>query len=184
MIIFHCCETLFQQWLRPWRLPVPVKNATDRPGLPHYVFFIHSHERRRVNRPSYWRRLVKWVPCHHGMARPQVAVGGNCLQIRRVAANISNKQSRTADRGWSSSLGIGLGLTTPHHKLLICYETGTTASDKDGFFDTTQAPKNVHDIWQLAGGGGEEWIQLAQDRDRWRAVVNGVMNLRVLAPRS
>jgi hypothetical protein len=33
-------------------------------------------------------------------------------------------------------------------------------------------------------GGGVEWIQLAQDRDRWRAVVSTVMNLRVLAPRS
>jgi hypothetical protein len=29
-----------------------------------------------------------------------------------------------------------------------------------------------------------EWIQLAQDRGRWRALVNTVMNLRVLTPRS
>jgi hypothetical protein len=29
---------------------------------------------------------------------------------------------------------------------------------------------------------GVEWIQLAQDRGPWRALVNTVMNLRVLAP--
>jgi hypothetical protein len=29
-----------------------------------------------------------------------------------------------------------------------------------------------------------EWLQLVQDRGRWRALVNTVMNLRVLAPRS
>jgi hypothetical protein len=32
------------------------------------------------------------------------------------------------------------------------------------------------------GWGSVEWIQLVQDRDRWRAVVNTVMNLRILAP--
>jgi hypothetical protein len=34
------------------------------------------------------------------------------------------------------------------------------------------------------GLGSVDWIGLAQDTDRWRAVVSAVMNLRVLAPRS
>jgi hypothetical protein len=34
------------------------------------------------------------------------------------------------------------------------------------------------------GWGSVDWIQLAQDRDRWRALVNTVMKLRALAPRS
>jgi hypothetical protein len=34
------------------------------------------------------------------------------------------------------------------------------------------------------GGGGVEWIQLAQNRDQWGAVVSAVINLQVLAPQS
>jgi hypothetical protein len=33
------------------------------------------------------------------------------------------------------------------------------------------------------GWGSVGWIQLARDRDRWRSLVNTVMNFRVLAPR-
>jgi hypothetical protein len=29
------------------------------------------------------------------------------------------------------------------------------------------------------GGGGMDWINLAQKRDRWHDLVNAVMNLRV-----
>jgi hypothetical protein len=53
--------------------------------------------------------IDRWVPSHHGMAQPEVVDGGDDLQIWRVAANILNKQSRTADKGWYSSLGVGRG---------------------------------------------------------------------------
>ncbi|KAJ4442627.1 hypothetical protein ANN_04216 [Periplaneta americana] len=43
----------------------------------------------------------------HCMACAQVADRGDGIQIWRVAANILNKQSWTADEGWSSNLGVG-----------------------------------------------------------------------------
>jgi len=59
------------------------------------------------NIPSLYH--VHMIPCHYGMAHSRFAYGGNGLQIWREAANILNKQSRTAYKGLLPSLVVGRG---------------------------------------------------------------------------
>jgi hypothetical protein len=115
-------------------------------------------------RKRYWYHSFACIPilsgclCHHNIRC--VADGEDGLQIWRVPAKTLNKQSRTADRRWSSSLGVGRGNKPAVKKKSACYEIFNSASDLDGFFGTVQY------------------------EDRWRPLVNTVMNIRVLAPLS
>jgi hypothetical protein len=59
--------------------------------------------------------------------------------------------------GWAG------GLTTPHRKKINTLR------------NVTKIEMDVREI----GFGDVDWIHWAQDRDRWRALVNTVMYLRV-----
>ena len=50
------------------------------------------------------------------------------------------------------------------------------------FYSPSEVEKNSPRIktdLQDVGAGCGDWMELAQDRDRWRALVSTVMNLRV-----
>jgi hypothetical protein len=64
--------------------------------------------------PSRFNNLNNIRSMISGSLSPRHGASSGCgwrkgLRIWRVAANTLNKQSRTADRGWSSSLGVGRG---------------------------------------------------------------------------
>jgi len=90
------------------------------------------------------------------------------------------KQSRAADNGWSSSLGVGRGANPAY------FVTKYSQTKPWTWTDTLVRPrKRKRDMiilrwifrkWDLEG---VYWIELAQDRDRWWALVSAVMNLQV-----
>jgi hypothetical protein len=106
-------------------LLVPILSQIDPIHIiPSFSFKIHFNIVHPPTSWSYQWSLSFWIPhqCiprlpvratyparHYGMARPQVADGEDTFQVWRVAENILNKQWRTADKGWSSSLGVWRG---------------------------------------------------------------------------
>ena len=100
---FSCC------WGKTGKVPhLPDISSFTRASLTSFV--VRAVQHKLVHQGFQSARdevlCVKWVP---------VTTAWRVLRLRmeerppiwRVAANKLNKQSRTADEGWSSSLGVG-----------------------------------------------------------------------------
>ena len=72
--------------------------------------------------------------------------------------------------GHAASMGKGRGV----HRVLVGKPEGKRplGRPRRGWEDNIKM-----DLREVGGGG--DWMELAQDRDRWRALLNTVMNLRV-----
>jgi hypothetical protein len=69
--------------------------------------------------------------------------------------------------GHVARMGLGIGV----YRLLV--------GKPEGKRPRRRWEDNIKLDIQEVGCGGMDWIERAQDRDRWRALVNAVMNLRV-----
>ena len=87
-----------------------------------------------------------WVPVTTAWRAPRLRKEERPL-IWRVAANILNKQSKTADKGWSSSFGVGWGANNSSPLKRILLRNIHKVSDWDWYFGTTNATKEGHEIW-------------------------------------
>jgi len=86
--------------------------------------------------------------------------------IWKVAATVLNKQFRTAVKGWSS-MYLGSGFIFWHN-----------LSNGKGNWPRRRWVDNIKMDLQEVGWGNIDWIYLAKDRDRWRALIKAVMDLR------
>ena len=81
------------------------------------------------------------------------------------------KSRRMRWAGHVARMGEGRGV----HRVLVGKPEGKRPLGRP----RCRGEDNIKIVLQEVGGGCGDWMELAQDRDRWRALVSTMMNLRV-----
>jgi hypothetical protein len=120
---------------------------------------------RRIFGPKRDEVMGDWRKLHNGELH-------NLYSSPDIIRQIKSRRMRWA--GHVACMGEGRNV----YRVLV-----GKPEEKDHFEDQ-KVDGRMDSKWTLGRLlGGVDWIYVAQDRDRWLAFVNAVMNLRVLAPR-
>jgi hypothetical protein len=119
----------------------------------HYLILVHTNKLTTYNHPHISPNAV-WYDLGGAVYLFVVFVaqftdGGDSLQIWRVAADILNKQSRAADKGWSANLGLGVGIQLA---VKISLLRKTTRSLGPGRIPGINDPRKRKWTWDLVPG--------------------------------
>jgi hypothetical protein len=99
---------------------------------------------------------------------------GECLHMWRVFVNIFNKQSRTADKGWSCRLGLREGLKNPHHNgnhVTKCYTAcmDSLEGPKERKMDMTFGTWNIR-FMSVSGSSSEMLSHPIRIKKIWEVI--------------
>ena len=89
--------------------------------------------------------------------------------LRNIVRVVKSRRVRWA--GHVARMGQGRGV----HRVLVGRPEGKRPLGRP----RCRWENNIKMDLQEVGGGCGDWMELAQDRDKWRALVSTVMNLRV-----
>jgi len=117
---------------------------------------------RRIFGPKRDEVIGKWRKLHNEVLS-DLCSSPNIIQM------IESRRMRWADH--VARMGESKGI----YRVLV----GKTEGKRQLGRPRHRREENIKMNLQTVGRGGMDWIDLAQDRDRWRALTNAVMNLRI-----
>ena len=114
---------------------------------------------RRVFGPKRDEVTGEWRKLHNEELR-------DFYSLHNIVRVVKSRRMRWA--GHVERMGERRGV----HRVLVGKPEGRRPLERRSWEDNIKM-----DVWEVGGGG--DWMELAQDRDRWQALVNTVMNFRV-----